>query len=62
MNMLTEVELDSLKASKTEQEWNATCDAIKKAHGGYPPDWFVKVLMSGVLAMTQANWTSHATR
>jgi hypothetical protein len=44
-------ELDALKHVKTGREWDNTCDAIKKARGGYyPPDWFQKVLASGLAA------------
>jgi len=28
--------VELLKASKSEREWNAACDAIKEANGGYP--------------------------
>jgi len=55
-NLLTQEELAQLKASKNEEEWNATCDAIKKTHGGYPSDWFVRVIMAGVLSTTSRNW------
>jgi hypothetical protein len=56
MEELTQEELDTLKASKSGEEWNAICDAIKTKHGGYPDDWFQKVIMSGVLVTTSANW------
>jgi hypothetical protein len=46
---LTEEELQSLKDSKTEDEWSALCQAVKKARGGqYPLDWFAKVIQSGL--------------
>ena len=54
---ITKDELEKLKSSKTIEEWNITCDAIKKAHGGqYPQDWFNKVMMSGMAAEVQKNW------
>lgn len=56
MEKLTQEELDALKASKSEEEWNTLCDGVKKAHGGYPGDWFAKVIISGLLNKTAANW------
>lgn len=46
--MLEDKELEALKATKSEQEWNDLCDAIKENHGGYPADWFPKVLLIGL--------------
>jgi hypothetical protein len=55
---LTNEELKALKESKNSDEWNAACDAVKKArNNSYPPDWFVKVLLSGVAAQAEARWT-----
>ena len=54
---LTDAELAKLKASKNETEWNATCDEVKAARGGqYPPDWYQKVLASGVAGTVQSKW------
>lgn len=54
---ITQDELKKLKSSKTMEEWDATCDAIKAARGGqYPPDWFRKVMMSGLAASVQESW------
>lgn len=48
---LTEEELTRLKGCKTQTEWNQACDAIKRVRGGqYPPDWFPKVHMTGLMA------------
>lgn len=48
---LTEAELNELKNTKNETEWNALCDKIKAARkGSYPPDWFNKVLLTGVIS------------
>jgi hypothetical protein len=47
--LLTSDELLRLEDSKTEDEWNNICDDVKKARGGsYPPDWYNKVLASGL--------------
>jgi hypothetical protein len=48
--LITESELELLKATKSENEWNDACDKIKDARDGqYPPDWYVKVLASGLM-------------
>jgi len=45
--MLTENDIQRLKAAKNETEWNAECDRIKRNNDGdYPGDWFPKVLMN----------------
>ncbi len=55
--MLTEEQLEKLKNSKSEKEWNSICDAIKTANGGeYPKDWFMRVLVSGLASMAKSNW------
>jgi hypothetical protein len=54
---LTDEELQNLKDTKSEQEWNNTCDEVKRARGGqYPPDWYAKVLATGLAHEVQANW------
>lgn len=45
-----------MKSSKSEQEWNNNCDAIKRANNGYPTFWFAYVVMSGLAAQTQSQW------
>lgn len=50
MSNITDAELEKLKAAKTQGEWNAACDEIKKARGGqYPADWWAKVKLSGIM-------------
>lgn len=44
-------------SSKSEAEWNANCDRVKKHFGGYPTWWFPAIVLSGVLSRTAANWT-----
>jgi hypothetical protein len=55
---MTESEvLDLMWSSKSEQEWNANCDHIKKLHGGaYPSFWFENIIRSGVLKKVAARW------
>lgn len=52
---MTEELLDKLRNTKSESEWNALCDEIKK-NGGYPADWFAKVVLSGLMHKTSQNW------
>ena len=61
MERITQDELDALVKTKSELEWNAVCDAVKKAHNGYPQDWYAKVIMSGLLAKTAAAWDKPGT-
>lgn len=54
---ITQVELDSLEASQSETEWNHVCDGIKKArNGNYPPDWWPRVKLSGLMDKVMAKW------
>lgn len=54
---LTEKEIKELKMTKSEKQWNATCDKIKHARGGvYPPDWWEKMALSGLMAEIFAQW------
>jgi hypothetical protein len=56
-NHITEAELTKLASTNTEEEWNDVCDAVKKArNGGYPTDWFAKVMMSGLAAKVMKGW------
>jgi len=41
-------ELKALRNTKSDDEWNALCDKIKKrCGGGYPGDWYAKIVLSG---------------
>lgn len=50
MNQEEVVEL--MKSSKSEAEWNANCDKVKKAFGGYPAFWYGAIVLSGVSSQT----------
>lgn len=54
MNKSQVVEL--MKSSTSEIEWNANCDKVKKTCGGYPDFWYREIIVSGLLAKTQASW------
>lgn len=54
---LTNEEFEALKNSKNQTEWADLCDKIKHARsGGYPSDWYVKIIMSGLAMKTKASW------
>lgn len=44
--------VDLMKSSKNSDEWNANCDRVKAACGGYPDFWFASIIMSGLMAKT----------
>jgi hypothetical protein len=48
--------LNRLRYSKSEEEWNFICDEMKKEYGGYPEDWYQKVIRSGLIIETQMFW------
>lgn len=45
-----------MKSATSESDWNDKCDQVKKANGGYPDFWYSTIILSGVLAETQAQW------
>lgn len=54
---LTEAEMTKLRNTKSETEWNAVCDEIKAVrNGAYPPDWFAKMMMTGLMSAIAATW------
>jgi hypothetical protein len=54
---ITEEEISDLKLCRSQEEWNDTCDKIKSDRDGeYPPDWFQRVMMSGVMSSVKARW------
>ena len=60
---LTAEELQHLSNASTADEWNGICDAVKdKRHGQYPPDWFAKVLASGLAQKKSDEWAGAPTR
>ena len=54
---ITEIELQKLEACQSETDWGIVCDQIKKARNGmYPPDWWDKVKMSGMMDRILSRW------
>lgn len=54
--MISEEHLNKLRSTRSADEWNKVCDEIKLAYGGYPSDWWAKVMQSGLAADAQMNW------
>lgn len=47
---ITDEEIEVLESCKSAKEWDQACDLIKKARNGkYPPDWWPKVKLSGLM-------------
>ena len=56
---MSDEEFKSLENARTEDEWNAACDALKTARGGrYPHDFFPRVHLSGLMARKNALFES----
>lgn len=54
---ITDAEIRALQNCTTENQWNDVCNQIKEARQGeYPPDWWAKVKLSGLMAKTTSKW------
>jgi hypothetical protein len=49
--------INLMKSSMSEAEWNANCDKVKKACGGYPDFGYEAVVLSGLANTTAANYS-----
>jgi len=48
---------EHLLATKSGDEWSVLVKGMLAKNGGeYPPDWFEKVMASGVTAQCEKNW------
>ena len=57
MSNITQEELELLDSCQSAKDWGQACDKIKKARGGeYPPDWWDKVKLSGMMDKILARW------
>ncbi len=60
-NTVNEQEVVALmKSSKSEAEWNANCNKVKKVCGGYPLFWYSAIILSGVATTTAASFGGSA--
>ena len=54
---ITTEELQRLEACQTAQDWSDACVAVKEARSGqYPPDWWDKVKLSGMMDRVMVRW------
>ena len=58
--MTTEEVVALMKTSKSEEEWNANCDKVQRACGGYPSFWLKAVVMSVLATAITATWGGDA--
>lgn len=45
-----------MESSKSETEWNANCEKVKAACGGYPDFWYHAIILSGLAARVIAKF------
>lgn len=46
-----------MRSSRSEEEWNRNCDAVKSANGNdYPAFWFSAIIMSGLMSDVSRSW------
>ena len=50
--------IELMKSSKTKDEWNANCDKVKAANGGYPDWWYPEIVASGLMDKTLGDGAS----
>lgn len=54
---LTAAEIIALLEAPNGRAWDVVCDQVKAARGGkYPPDWWKRVMASGLGAKVEAGW------
>lgn len=57
MSNMSEKEVDLMRNSGSEQEWEKNCDIVKANHGGqYPEDWYARIVLSRAMRDTTAKW------
>jgi len=61
MYNLTNDELEMIKACASGTAWRDVCDKIKAARDGqYPPDWWEKVKLSGLMDKVMERWGANS--
>ena len=51
-----------MESSKSDEEWNANCDKVKKAYGGYPDYWYAEIVLSGLCDRVSAKYGGSGSR
>lgn len=59
---LTDAQMETLKSTKSETEWNVATAKIKaETKGGeFPSDWYARVLASGMMRQMTLKWKEAA--
>ena len=56
---ITNEEIKKLEDCKSAGDWGNACDEIKSARNGqYPPDWWEKVKLTGMMDRILSRWGS----
>lgn len=56
---ITEEELQALRETRNADDWSRVCNQIKTARrGAYPPDWWPKVMASGLVEEIRQSWAN----
>ena len=58
--MTEEQVIELMESSKSEKEWNANCDEVKQACGGYPDFWYQTIILTGMHKKVAARWGGDA--
>jgi hypothetical protein len=63
MNETTQLSIEEVKnmlsLAKSEDEWNQTCDVIKKHFSGFPSWWFKEIILSGFVYTVSSKFMSY---
>jgi hypothetical protein len=53
---MTDDEVAEFENATSEAHWNDLCDKIKSKYGGYPTNWYARIMLGGVAARAQSRW------
>lgn len=45
-----------MESAASEADWNAKCDQVKAANGGYPSFWYELIIASGLVNSVRGRW------
>lgn len=54
--MLADEDIQKLELCPNEKAWDDACAEIKRKYGGYPADWYSKVIAGGMFKRLEAKW------
>jgi hypothetical protein len=56
ISMTPEQMVELMESATSYEDWNAKCDQVKKAFGGYPNCWYDLIVAGNVAARVGASW------